>query len=127
MRAIQRIALALVIIGAINWGLIGVFKFDLVASIFGGQEAFLSRVIYVLVGLSGLVCLGILFKPMEEVVVDTNERNFKDLNYNTEFAEEPDFSKVPVSSEEKSVGNKAKAKAKVKGNGNGKGSSKKKK
>lgn len=123
MRGIQRIALALVIIGAINWGLIGIFQFDLVASIFGGQEAFLSRVIYTLVGLSGLVCLGILFKPMEEVVVDTNERNFKDLNYNTEFAEEPDFSKAPVSSEEKSVGNKAK----VKGNGNGKGSSKKKK
>ncbi|MEK4403690.1 DUF378 domain-containing protein [Sporosarcina sp. FSL K6-6792] len=121
MRAIQRIALALVIIGAINWGLIGIFKFDLVASIFGGQEAFLSRVIYVLVGLSGLVCLGILFKPMEEVVEDANHRNFRNLNYDTEFGEETDFSKVQASSEKKSGGNK------VKGKNKSKGSSKKKK
>ena len=53
MKTLQRIALALVIIGAINWGLIGFFSFDLVASLFGGQDAFLSRVIYSLVGLSG--------------------------------------------------------------------------
>ncbi|WP_438298265.1 DUF378 domain-containing protein [Sporosarcina sp. FA15] len=119
MRAIQRIALALVIIGAINWGLIGIFKFDLVASIFGGQEAFLSRVIYVLVGLSGLVCLGILFKPMEEVVEDTNHRNFNNLNYDTEFGEETDFSKEQVSVEKKFVENNIKGKSK--------GSSKKKK
>lgn len=119
MRGIQRIALALVIIGAVNWGLIGIFKFDLVASIFGGQEAFLSRVIYTLVGLSGLVCLGILFKPMEEGVADTNQRDFRNLNYDTEFGEETDFSKVPVSSEKKSDGNKVK--------GNGKDSSTEKK
>jgi len=119
MRVIQRIALALVIIGAINWGLIGIFKFDLVASIFGGQEAFLSRVIYTLVGLSGLVCLGLLFDPMEEVVEDTNQREFKNLNLDTEFGEETDFSKVPVSSDENLVRNKVKD--------NGKGSSKKKK
>jgi len=124
MRVIQRIALALVIIGAINWGLIGIFKFDLVASIFGGQEAFLSRVIYALVGLSGLVCLGILFKPMEEVVEDTNHQNFRNLNYDTEFGEETDFSEVRASSEKKSVEKKS-VENKVKNNG--KGSSKKKK
>jgi uncharacterized protein len=65
MSAIQRIALILTIIGAINWGLIGFFQFDLVASIFGGQDAGLSRIIYGLVGLSGLINLGLLFKPSE--------------------------------------------------------------
>lgn len=47
----------LVIIGAINWGLIGFFQFDLVAAIFGGQAAILSRIIYALVGLAGLWCI----------------------------------------------------------------------
>lgn len=48
------VAMILVIIGAINWGLIGFFQFDLVAAIFGGQSAVISRVIYALVGLAGL-------------------------------------------------------------------------
>lgn len=48
------IAMILVIIGAINWGLIGFFQFDLVAAIFGGQAAIVSRIIYALVGLAGL-------------------------------------------------------------------------
>jgi uncharacterized membrane protein YuzA (DUF378 family) len=65
MSTIQRIALILTIIGAINWGLIGFFQFDLVASIFGGQESTLSRIIYGLVGLAGLINLGLLFKPNE--------------------------------------------------------------
>ena len=63
MSAIQRIALFLTIIGAINWGLIGFFQFDLVASIFGGQDSALARIIYGLVGLAGLINLGLLFKP----------------------------------------------------------------
>ena len=63
MSGIQRTALVLTIIGALNWGLIGLFQFDLVASLFGGQDAFLSRVIYGLVGLAGLINLGLLFKP----------------------------------------------------------------
>ncbi len=67
MSAIQRIALVLTIIGAINWGLIGFFQFDLVASIFGGQTSALSRIIYGLVGIAGLINLGLLFKPSEEV------------------------------------------------------------
>jgi uncharacterized protein len=66
--AIQRIALILTIIGAINWGLIGFFQFDLVASIFGGQDSALSRIIYGLVGLAGLINLGLLFKPNESHV-----------------------------------------------------------
>ena len=67
MSAIQRIALVLTIIGAINWGLIGFFQFDLVASIFGGQNSAISRIIYGLVGIAGLVNLGLLFKPNEEL------------------------------------------------------------
>ncbi|MDP4163899.1 MAG: DUF378 domain-containing protein [Bacillota bacterium] len=67
MSAIQRIALALTIIGAINWGLIGFFKFDLVSSIFGGQGSALSRIIFGLVGIAGLINLGLLFKPNEEL------------------------------------------------------------
>ena len=63
MSVLSRIALALVIIGALNWGLIGFFQFDLVATLFGGQDAFLSRVVYGLVGISALVCIGLLFKP----------------------------------------------------------------
>ena len=58
---VNKIALLLVIIGALNWGLIGIFSFDLVASIFGGQDALLSRVIYTLVGLSGIWCISFLF------------------------------------------------------------------
>ena len=66
MGALYRIALVLVIIGAINWGLIGFFRFDLVASIFGGQTAGLSRLIYALVGIAGLVCIPLLTKPLVE-------------------------------------------------------------
>lgn len=55
-------ALLLTIIGAINWGLIGLAKFDLVAWLFGGQTAVVSRVIYALVGLAGLWCITLLFR-----------------------------------------------------------------
>ena len=53
----DRIALILTIIGGVNWGLVGIFKFDLVAYIFGGQTAAVSRVIYTLVALSALWCI----------------------------------------------------------------------
>jgi uncharacterized membrane protein YuzA (DUF378 family) len=56
------IALILSIIGSLNWGLVGLFKFDLVAWIFGGQDAVLSRIIYGLVGLAGLWCITLLFR-----------------------------------------------------------------
>lgn len=63
----DRIALLLTIIGAINWGLIGIFQFDLVAYIFGGQGALLSRVIYTLVGAAGLWCISLLFRDREVI------------------------------------------------------------
>lgn len=56
------IALILSIIGSLNWGLVGIFKFDLVAWIFGGQDAVISRIIYALVGLAGLWCISLLFR-----------------------------------------------------------------
>ena len=59
---IDTIALILTIIGAFNWGLIGLFQFDLVAWIFGGQTAVISRIIYALVGLAGLWCITLLFR-----------------------------------------------------------------
>lgn len=74
MSAIQRIALVLTIIGAINWGLVGFFQFDLVASIFGGPDSAISRMIYGLVGLAGLINLGLLFKPTEEAVREPETR-----------------------------------------------------
>ncbi|MGN7396403.1 DUF378 domain-containing protein [Peribacillus frigoritolerans] len=67
MSGIQRIALVLTIIGAINWGLIGFFQFDLVASIFGGQDAGMARIVYGLVGIAGLINLGLLFKSSPEI------------------------------------------------------------
>lgn len=56
------IALILAIIGCINWGLVGIFRFDLVAWIFGGQAAVVSRIIYTLVALAGLWCITLLFR-----------------------------------------------------------------
>ncbi len=55
MMTLHWTALVLVIIGALNWGLVGLFQFDLVAALFGGQAALLSRLVYTLVGLSGVV------------------------------------------------------------------------
>ena len=57
MKAINYTALTLVIIGALNWLLVGIFQFDLVAAIFGGSAAVLSRIIYILVGIAGLWCI----------------------------------------------------------------------
>lgn len=63
----DRLALILVIVGALNWLLVGLFKFDLVATIFGGQTSLLSRTIYVLVGLSGIWSMTLLFKERRSV------------------------------------------------------------
>ncbi len=62
---LDRISLILVIIGALNWGSIGLFRFDIVAWIFGGQTAPLSRIIYTVVALAGLWCISLLFRRRE--------------------------------------------------------------
>ncbi len=62
----DRIALVLTIIGALNWGSIGLFQFDLVAWICGGASTLLARVIYTLVGLAGIWCISLLFRAREQ-------------------------------------------------------------
>ncbi|KUF31628.1 MULTISPECIES: DUF378 domain-containing protein [unclassified Lysinibacillus] len=95
MSVLYRIALVLVIIGAINWGLIGFFRFDLVAYLFGGQTAVLSRWIYALVGLAGLITIPILVKRFEdEDDVDTFTRMDRNPSYGMEAGEEADFTGV---------------------------------
>ncbi|WP_068554489.1 DUF378 domain-containing protein [Thermotalea metallivorans] len=63
----DRLALLLVIIGALNWGLIGLFQFDLVAALLGGQASVLSRIVYSLVGLAGAYSISFLFREREKV------------------------------------------------------------
>lgn len=64
------LALILSIIGCLNWGLIGIFKFDLVAWLFGGQGALLSRLIYTVVGLAGLWSISFLFRRSRTIDTD---------------------------------------------------------
>jgi uncharacterized membrane protein YuzA (DUF378 family) len=59
---VDRFSLLLVILGAINWGLIAIFQFDLIGYVFGGQGAVISRVIYGLIALAGLWCISLLFR-----------------------------------------------------------------
>lgn len=63
----DKIALVLSIIGGINWGLIGFFRFDFVAYLFGGQTATASRVVYGIIGLAALWCISLLFRDRGEV------------------------------------------------------------
>lgn len=60
----NKLSLVLVIIGAINWGLVGLFGFDLVGFIFGGTDALISRIIFTVVGLAGLWAISILFQKI---------------------------------------------------------------
>lgn len=62
IRMFDKIALILLIIGGLNWGLVGIFSFDLVAWLFGGTGALLSRVVYILVALSAVWCITLLFR-----------------------------------------------------------------
>ena len=59
---IDRIALILAVIGGLNWGSIGLFRFDVVAFLCGGQAATLSRVIYTLVGIAAVWCISLIFR-----------------------------------------------------------------
>lgn len=63
----DRLALVIVIIGALNWLLIGLFQYDLVAALFGGSTSFFSRTIYTIVGLAGLYSLSLLFRESAPV------------------------------------------------------------
>lgn len=65
---LDKISLVFVIIGALNWGSIGLFQFDIVAWIFGGQGAILSRIVYTLVALAGIWCISLLFRESETAI-----------------------------------------------------------
>ena len=73
MQVIDRIALILAIIGGLNWGSIGLFRFDLVAWICGGQASVVARVIYTLVGLAAIWWISLLFRGRDEIDGDTEE------------------------------------------------------
>ncbi|MGM8365166.1 DUF378 domain-containing protein [Virgibacillus sp. W0181] len=81
MSGLQRAALAIMIIGAINWGLIGLFQYDLVAAIFGqgSQAAGFARVIYTLVGISGLISLSLLFRPDRDFISNKEQEPRTDI------------------------------------------------
>ncbi|MBR6046189.1 MAG: DUF378 domain-containing protein [Ruminococcus sp.] len=64
---LDKIALFLLIVGGLNWGLVGLFEFDLVSFLFGGQTAVLSRIVYVLVAVSAIWCISLFFKENELV------------------------------------------------------------
>ena len=66
---IDKICLILAIIGCLNWGLVGLFSFDLVAWIFGGTGVLLSRIIYTVIALAGIWCISLLFRNDNEKVV----------------------------------------------------------
>ncbi len=65
----DKICLILAIIGCINWGLVGLFSFDLVAWIFGGSGVLLSRIVYTVIALAGIWCISLLFRDDSEKVV----------------------------------------------------------
>ena len=63
----DRISLILIIVGALNWLLVGLFQFDFVSWVFGGQTAVLSRIVYALVGIAGLWSISLLFREREPI------------------------------------------------------------
>lgn len=68
----DKICLVLSIIGCINWGLVGLFGFDLVAWIFGGSGVLLARIVYTVIALAGIWCISLLFKPDPDVIERTD-------------------------------------------------------
>ena len=63
MKPLNLATLVLLVVGGLNWGLVGAFQFDLVAALFGGQDALVSRLVYVVVGLSALWQVMVLARP----------------------------------------------------------------
>ena len=65
MKTLQKVCLVLTIIGALNWGLIGLFHFNLVATLFGTDNV-ITRIVYVLVGIAGIINIGLLFEDFDK-------------------------------------------------------------
>jgi uncharacterized membrane protein YuzA (DUF378 family) len=72
---LYKTALVLTIIGAINWGLIGLFNLDAVSLLFGGVNSVISRIIFTTVGLAGLTTIGLLFVNFDRQTYDEHERS----------------------------------------------------
>ncbi|MBR5438064.1 MAG: DUF378 domain-containing protein [Clostridia bacterium] len=68
---LDKIALILTIIGGVNWGLIGIFQFDLVAWIFGSQSSIIARIIYTVIALAAIWCVSLLFHDCDRTVRET--------------------------------------------------------
>ena len=68
----DKLALILLIIGGINWGLVGIFQFDLVAWLFGGTDAIISRAIYIIVAISAIWCITLLLRSSDKLVEATD-------------------------------------------------------
>ena len=66
MKILQKICLFLTIIGALNWGLVGLFQMDLVATIFNGSDSIIARVIYSLIAIAGIINIGLLLEPIND-------------------------------------------------------------
>ena len=67
-----RLALILLIIGGINWGLVGIFELDMVAWLFGGSASLISRTVYILVAISAVWCISLLFRRDEELALNSS-------------------------------------------------------
>ena len=72
MEFLDKLSLTLAIIGGLNWGLVGLFEFDLVAWLFGGSASVLSRTIYILVALAAIWCASMLFRNSTEKIAQSN-------------------------------------------------------
>lgn len=70
----DKIALILLIIGGINWGLVGIFELDLIAWLFGGAGSIISRTLYILVAISAVWCISLLFRKDDELAYNTADR-----------------------------------------------------
>ncbi len=70
----DKLALILLIIGGINWGLVGIFELDLIAWMFGGAGSLIARTLYILVAISAVWCISLLFRKDSEIAYDTANR-----------------------------------------------------
>ena len=82
MKTLNKIALILCVIGGLNWGSIGIFQFDIVAWIFGGQDSPASRLVYILVFLAALWCISIIFADIKEPDISKKDNDVPDIGIN---------------------------------------------
>ena len=74
MSFLDKLAILLVTIGALNWGSVGLFGFDVVSWLFGGSDALLTRIVFTLVGIAGVWAISLLFRPMRDEIPDAMDR-----------------------------------------------------